>query len=230
MSDNGQTDSRAVTMKSSAAILVWAVGILCSLSLRADTFFSNLGLATNVSFGYNIDSPSYRLATDFLTGPSATTVTNATLKLASLDSIGHNFTLSLFTGSGSNTPASLVGSFNSTFLPALSPQTNYSFSSSGISLAPNTAYWAVLQINENIQNTDSYWWGLNNQATDAGSVFSTISGTSIELSRDSGATWTDGTTGNFWFSLSGTLVPEPAAFDLVAMGLLGLYFLRRSKP
>jgi hypothetical protein len=229
MNAKKQIESRSVAVKPFRVVLVGAIGVLCPLRLPAGTFFSNLGQGTNVYGGHNMDNTSYRLATDFLTGSSPTTITNSSLKLTSLDSVGHNFTLSLFTDSGSSLPGLLVGSFDSTFLPAYTPQGIYSFNSPGISLAPKTAYWAVLQMDENVQNTDPYWWELSSQTTDPGSVFSTIPGTPIQLSRDSGTSWTDGTTGNFWFSLSGTVVPEPTTFALLGVGLLCAFSPRRLK-
>ncbi len=108
-----------MAVKQSSLAFVAALAILCLPSLRANTLFSNLGQSTNVSFGNNIDNTSYRLATDFLTGASPTSITNATLRLENPDNIGHNYTLSLFTDNGAGKPGSFVGSFNTTFVVPL---------------------------------------------------------------------------------------------------------------
>jgi hypothetical protein len=226
MSTRGKFGGRTVAAKR-LFVLLWVAGASCCLTLPAAAFFSNLGLTTNGFFGGNLDNTSYRLATDFLTGASPTTITKAVLRLENPDNIGHHYTLSLFTDGGSGLPGSLVGSLNTSLIaPLANPAVTNSFSSSGITLAPNTAYWAVLQINEAITNSDSFWSGLGSQATDPGSLFSTIPGTATKRSTDSGATWTDGSTGNFWFSLSGTTVPEPATFALVGIGVLGVLLSR----
>ena len=207
-------------------LLAAALGVFDVPSLRADTFFSNL--SQNTEYGF-LDYTTQRLATDFLTGTAATTITNATLIMYNSDIVDHTFTLSLFTDSGSGTPGTLVGSFDAVTIRDLG---NYSFTSAGITLAADTAYWAVMQVNEDVSDPDADAGALiltRSQTPDAGGVFSIISGTQVQFSADSGADWSDFLDGNFKFSLSGAVVPEPASFALVGAGLFGLYVLRRQR-
>ncbi len=74
----------------------------------------------------------------------------------------------------------------------------------------NTPYWAVLQMNQNSVGNGAWWALTQTEATDAGSVFSTIPTDGAEGSLNSGATWNEsGPPLNMQFSLQGVVVPEP---------------------
>jgi hypothetical protein len=198
------------------------LGLLCPPSLPAEILISNLGQAEGGGTAFN--DTATRDATDFLTGPSATSIRGATLFMRNPDSIAHTFTLKLFTDNGSGTPGSLIGSFAPFTLPA-SPSyySDCSTTSTGISLVANTAYWAVLQMNQNSVKNGAWWALTQTEATDAGSVFSTISTAGAEGSLNSGASWNEsGPPLNMQFSLQGVVVPEPSTFVLTVVGLLGI--------
>jgi hypothetical protein len=87
----------------------------------------------------------------------------------------------------------------------------------------HTAYWAVLQMNQNSVGNGAWWALTQTAATDAGSVFSTISTAGARGSFNSGASWNASSPPlNMQFSLQGVVVPEPATSVLTALGLLGI--------
>jgi hypothetical protein len=203
------------------------LGLLCPLSLPAAILISNLGQAEGGGGSFN--DTQTRLATDFLTGTSATRVTGATLFMRNPDSIAHTFTLTLFTDNGSGSPGSPIASFAPFTIPA-SPAyySDCSTTSTGISLVAHTAYWAVLQMNQNSVGNGAWWALTQTAATDAGSVFSTISTGGAKGSFNSGASWNASSPPlNMQFSLQGVVVPEPATFVLTALGLLGIWLMMR---
>jgi hypothetical protein len=206
--------------------LIAALGVHIATQLSAATFFSNLG--QSYTGGTGLDNTNSRLANDFLTGASPTTIRTATLFMTNPDNMVHSYTLSIFTDTGSGRPGTLVGAFDTTSLGP-GPAGNRSFSSLGISLAPNTAYWAVLQMDENIVNSDSYWSSSSSQFADAGSVFSTIPTTPQLYSLNGGANWNSAADGNFMFSLSSTVVPEPSTSTIAGAGVILLYLSRRKR-
>lgn len=133
----------------------------------------------------------------------------------------HNFTASIFSDLSSEPGPILVGSFDVFSVPANQTSiANFSATSSGLSLVPNTPYWLVLQINEDISVPGFAGWREDSgQARDPGTVFTTIAATKTKASFDSGATYTDFFTGNFHYSLTGT-VPEPTTSALLFSGIL----------
>ena len=112
----------------------------------ADTLISTLGQPrTQVP---NLFDPSYRWASDFITQSSPSLVTGLTMDLINLDQISHTVTCSIFQDNGSLGPGSLIGSFSAFNLLPSTAFAHYTVTSSGLSLAPHTIYWMVLQVNE----------------------------------------------------------------------------------
>lgn len=131
-------------------------------------------------------------------------------------------TVSLWSDSGSGTPGTLLGSFAPISIPSASFN-NYSFTSAGIALEANSAFWVVMQINENFNVNGVGWLITSSHAADAGSVYSLIVDTQAQYSGDSGETWVDNFPHEFQFSL----LPEPARFAQLGTGVLALVMLRR---
>jgi hypothetical protein len=200
----------------------------------ATTLFSNVN-QTNAGGG-NYLNTGYRYASDFQTDAFSATITGATLYVANFDTgTAHTFTASIFTDN-SGTPGTLVGSFNAFSVPLNTPFANYSTTSTGISLAANTIYWEVLQMNEADVSSGPQWGETSSQATDAGSVYTTVPATALKSSTNSGSSYADVTSfgspvqGNYQFALTGTeSVPEPSPALLSSAGLGAMLLLRRRR-
>jgi hypothetical protein len=148
-----------------------AIGLcLTARVLTAQTLFSTLGQPNN-NPQLTGTTTSFRYATDFQTSANPTSITGLTARFTTA-SLSASVTLSLYTSAG-GAPISLVGSFAPIALPANQTNTDFSTTTSGISLAANTAYWLVLQLNANDAN--GVGWAFNSgQGTDSGSIFTTI--------------------------------------------------------
>ena len=197
-----------------------------SVVAHADTLFSNLNQPNNQT----ADGVFYtfqRLASDFITSNSASTITAVILNLDNKDDFSHTLTVSLFNDSG-GVPGTLMGSFSTISLPADQPvYANQTATSSGFTLAPDATYWLVLSTNNESDLDFVYWSANDGQAVDAGSIFSTDAATQIKFSDTSGSTYVDERVGNPRFSLTGTVVPEPSSVTLIALACSDPAFRRR---
>lgn len=203
----------------SALSSVAFLSLLGTPDASASTLISNLG-QPNVNAAQGYFSTTIRYAWDFETGANAASVAALTMRLLNLDSIPHHITSQIWSNNGSNLPGSLVGSFsNVTVAGNNSVASNYTTSPTTISLAPNTTYWIVAGMAENLAN---YPFGPGHQlvstgqAVDAGGEFATVAGTDFLFSGDSGATWTMSASENAYYKLEGSAVPEPTTAFLLA--------------
>jgi hypothetical protein len=201
------------------ALIATALGVLLAADLRADTLFSNLGQTAEGNAG--VGFAAERVAADFLTDDSGATITGATLRLINQDNVSHNVTVSLWSDSGSGTPGTLLGSFAPISVPSAT-FSNYTFTSPGIDLDADTAYWLVMRINENLNVNGVGWQITSSHAADAGSVYSLISSTQAQYSGDNGQTWVD----NFPYEFQFSLLPEPGKWTSLGAGALALALLR----
>lgn len=226
-----QQPTHTVSMKPMPVRLAATLALVLSAAQAASaaTVFSNLGESTLLGEGPS--NTSLRMATDFLTDASASTITGATLSMLSANtSFANTYTVSLFADNGADAPGALVGTFDPFTVPAnTSGLSNHTAVSTGINLAANTAYWVVLQLNHAGSGNLSGWALTTSQATDAGSVFTTIPATSVMWSFDAGASYGSHTDGNYQFSLESSAVPEPSR-ALLLLGGLACAFLRRRRP
>jgi hypothetical protein len=139
-------------------------------------------------------------------------------------------------------PGNLVGTFSLITAPADGsglPQFCIG-TSSGIYLSPDSGYSVVVQLNEDPESGNVFWTsrdyfgGRDGFAVDPGSIFQTDPNSGGVLKSADGSQadwgWAPGSNGDqttYQFSLSGTVVPEPASVALCAAGALFLAGLRR---
>jgi len=210
-------------------LLTVAMAVFFSTAAQAATLFSNLGQGNTVQGNFNDTNDLW--ASDFLTNGSASTITGTTISLGNFGGDGtHTYTVSIYTDV-SGKPGTSVGSFSVITAPQnFSGLINYSATSGGINLSANTTYWEVVKMNENDPFAIGGQWGsTTNNSTDAGSVFTTISGTTMKESINNGSTWGGSNPGNFQFSLTGTqAAPEPGRGLLMLAGA-GMALLRRRR-
>ena len=179
---------------------------------------------TNQSFTdtNRLQQTTDRLACDFTTGSTSTLVQSTTLTMFCnnlANATSHNFTVKI-QADNSGTPGSVVGTFNTFSLNTAQSVQNGFATTSGISLAANTTYWEVLQINETPTSEIVGWYRTTSQSADAGSLYSIVPATQVLFSSNSGSTWSNVYTGNSLFRFDG-LAPEPAfALPLCAMAAL----------
>lgn len=179
---------------------------------RADILFSNLAQPDNVGLGF--DRLETRLATDFLTDGSPSTITSISAILGnSSGSQDYTATFGIHADDGGS-PGALVGLFNPVTIPPVGFGP-FTATSAGINLQANTAYWVVGQANEErVSGTLSWRANLGNVNTGS---FSTVPTTQMLHSGTGGLTYSPIDTGNPLFALEGfTPIPEPGSLTLLA--------------
>jgi hypothetical protein len=207
------------TIKTTTRLLrLIAVGLLgfgIASAASAATLFSNLGQSVDGA-GF-LPNTNRRLASDFRTGPDATIITGATLKLSNPDGIPHTFTASIWSDNA-GLPGTMLAVFNPILLPSGTSPGDFATTPSGsLNLSPTTTYWQVLQVNEDkLFVIDPEWKFTQSQAAGAGSAFATLPSTTPKVSTNGGASWQDLAAGNFQFAITG--VPEPTAALLLLTG------------
>lgn len=206
---------------------VLVICLACGGTANATLLFSTINQPNDAT--NHLQFTTERLASDFISGASATTIQSTTLEIFNNDNnfTAHHLTASIFTDN-SGVPGTLVGSFNPFTANAFQGFSNgFATSPTGINLAANTIYWEVLQLNETANNPFVGWERTQSQVASAG-TFNTVSSTQVKFSSNSGSTWSDLYVGNSIFQLDGvTTVPEPSAFLLGTMALAGGTWLRR---
>lgn len=204
-----------------ALLLALTLGI--SLPAFSATLFSTLGQSQNGNSNFT----GGIIASDFTTGSDGSILTGLTLGLAKTYSSNVDVTASIYTDAGGN-PGISLGSFSTITVPgnATFGQTiNYSATTAGISLAAGTNYWLGFTIGPGSVGTPYN----NANGVDAGSLFNTVSATQWKQSFNGGSSWSNSNSGNFIYSLAGTVAaPEPGRTVLLFSGL-GLMLFRRRR-
>lgn len=154
------------------------------------------------------------LASSFTTDNQSYNLNSATLALdAPIGPAG--VTIQVY-ADAAGLPGSSLGSLGT---QSISSSGDKTFTSSGLSLSPNTSYWLVASA-DNL----AVWFGTTSTAqTGSWSI-----GDVGQTSNDSGTTWpTSSVVGRF--SIDATAVPEPGTVALSALLLGGLAARRRRK-
>jgi hypothetical protein len=202
-----------------------AFSLALSTVTEATTLISNLG--QTLSNSVQLDTTFERNATGFMTGSSPASVTGVTLNLLNQDTAPHTLTASIFTNNAGS-PGILVGTFDTPLSVTASDAVfaQHSATSSGISLAANTAYWLVLGLNQNITFNHVNWGVESFVTTDPVTGFTTSSASNLKHSTNSGSTYTNSIAGFGSFELVGA-VPEPASASLLMAGVVSFLVTRR---
>jgi len=215
----------ALTLIIPAALL-----LLSSSGAFAATLFSNLG-QTSSGTAAGIAIPGQLVATEFVTGGSASSVTGLAIRIQNNDNIQHSYSAHLYADSAGAPQANgLLATFTPVSATLTASQTALAtFSHAGLALGANTRYWLALGIGENSSLSSSAFVETASNAADVGSIFSNASPPNMFNSPNSGGFWTDTITAqNGQFSLEGSLVvPEPSRMMLTLLGLFMLFFRRR---
>lgn len=191
-----------------AGLLLILAGFCIVPGARATIFISTLG---QPQVGVKEGAPfGWLLASGFVTGSSATMITNAQLLTYDGDSVDHSFTLQIWTDN-SGQPGALYGTFSNTptaFSMGANP-TTLVFNSPGISLAAQTTYWLVASVNEADGNANASYPITYSSTPDAGSTFTLDQSAGLAISVNGGSTWGVGNS-YFCYTLSGTVAVQPA--------------------
>lgn len=210
-------------------LILFTSGLLLTLSApsRAATLFSNLSQTHSDWVGVAVTTQ--RLASEFMTGVDASTVTGLSVSMANFDTVGHTVSAYLYSDTGGGVPASLLATFTAVdnSLASGGVAELATFSHAGISLAANTRYWIAMAVNENGINSSPAWSMTTSNTADTG-LFTVSTPPNRIYSTDSGSTWlTPGPGENGRFSLEGTAVPEPGRASLLLAGCLAVVLRRR---
>lgn len=192
--------------------------------------FSNLSQASSGTAS-GIATTNQLVATDFLTGSSASNITGITMRVQNNDTIGHYYTILLYSDlSGAPDPNGLLGTLglaSNTVGAGSTGLIGYSFFN--FNLAANTRYWLALGIVEDSVLHSSAFVETASNAADVGSIFTNSTPPNIYNSSDYGVSWAATSSAqNGQFSLEGILVPEPGRASFLLVGCL-VMILRRHR-
>ncbi|MBK8037073.1 MAG: hypothetical protein IPK22_08030 [Verrucomicrobiaceae bacterium] len=210
-----------------ALSLAVAIAGLFAANASAAVLFSTLGQSNNAPNG--IFDTDYRLASDFETQGVGASITGLTLNLNNSDTVGHNFTVSLYSDAG-GTVGSLLTNFSSELIAANTFGAVNKLFTGSYSLMANTKYWVVLEMLENVVSSGDQpnWSGNSGDGIDGGGSFLEVASTFAQTSSDGGASWSDASADNFLFNVIGVAaVPEPSRVVLAIAGFFVVGFRRR---
>lgn len=207
---------------------VWTTALLALGSLfwteqasAATILSSNI---SNVTTDIETASGSTWLAASFGSGPTALSLTSATLLLrgSATNAVAQ---LSLYTDAGL-VPGSLVATLTSPVTYSTSLASTI-FASSGVTLTANSTYWIVLRA---VTGRFDWAWTSNNSGTGVGFQHTWA------VSDNAGSVWFSSDTFPTQFTITAdtatvTAVPEPTGLSLLAGSLaVGLLARHRRQP
>lgn len=159
-----------------------------------------------------------------MTGTEALSVTSVTMRLDNYISSTDTATLTIRAGT-SSAPSTILSTL---VAPSSGSNAAGDFvftTTSALTLTTNTLYWIVISA---ANNTDTFEWVRSNPSVEPTSTVGVTSGTQkISDNGDSG--WQTGNDGPHSFQITGDVVPEPAAFALVGLGLAALGYQARRR-
>lgn len=198
--------------------------LLCPLTpqLNAQVGVSNLEFSP---LGNVFRSANQFLAAGFTTDSSATqfSLTGVSLPFASTAGTIDNFTVSIYTASGTNLPDTLVGTLAGPTSPPSSVTST--FTNSSLLLNANTTYW----ITWGFTSGTGFYESPQMNVTSASGDWALIDRPAI--STNAGSSWSAGGVGfPMQFSVQASAVPEPAAAaTLAGLIILGFTATRRRR-
>ena len=210
-------------------IIMFVVALLAPQIIQAQgitTYLSNLGQPSTGNLAVGSDSWYAAL---FFTGGNASGYVLNSVQLAMTDDSGNpsGFTVMLYSstlGTGAF-PGSSLGTLDGSANPSTSGI--YTYTASGLTLAPSTPYFIVLTAGTAVAN-GAYEWSVTSTPSPGyssyhwgGEIFF------LHSSNDLNWNYTSGTYGQF--ALNATAVPEPSASWLLLLGSGVFMCVRRVK-
>ncbi len=175
---------------------------------RAQVTTSNLG--AGISWFYEVKSDNW-VGQAFTTDANSYTLDSVTLNMGTATTTGGLFSVGIYSNSLGN-PGTLLKTLTGSTNPA--SDSNYTFTSSGLSLTANNTYHVVASVSSGLAN---YSWQNTSDTTETGPwVFPNY----ITLSTNQGGGWAQGGT-NMIMSVSATPIPEPSTYATMC-GVLAL--------
>lgn len=177
---------------------------------------ANVSAATGASYSSNdlqwnaqkfqTDGQSYDLVDVTLSMLLSAGTGNATLQIYSDSSGSPNASIATLTS-----PGSYSGTLSNT-----------TFTASGVTLAPNSAYWVVLK---GPDSNTIFEWSFTDDNTGSGVGFTT----NWAYSDNLGSSWNPSSTSPYQMRVSVQPVPEPSSVILAGLGLAAAVFASRRK-
>jgi len=224
-----------MSRRSWKALSLWLAAVACLVvPARAEVVVSTLANTANkqTNFVYT----GRWAGASFKTNNQAWTLTSATLAFAGASTTYGNLFVKVYNNSSTtNWPGSSLGTLSGSDNPASAGQ--YTYTSNGISLDPDTTYWLVAGVTPG--GGFYNWYYDNANSNNSTGVWSIPSTRTYAGSYDGGSTWSGGDGYGYLFSIGATAtapssVPEidPAtggsALSLIA-GALAMIEQRRRR-
>jgi len=194
--------------------------VLASVSsASAVDIFDNLS-KVSANTGASYSSGSLQWSTQkFQTDGQSYDLVDVTLSMMLSAGTG-NATLQIYSDSSGSPNASIAtlispGSYSGTL-------SNTTFTASGVTLAPNSAYWVVLK---GPDSNTIFEWSFTDDNTGSGAGFST----NWAYSDNLGSSWNPSNTSPYQMRVSVQPVPEPSSVILAGLGLAAAVFASRRK-